>query len=222
MSPIEHLRRRANESAAVRNLLLLAAISFIWGSSFMFIKVAVRDMAPATLVLGRVGLAAIALVVFVAVTLGGRVSFAEFRAHWLWMVVIGLVNTAIPFWLLSWGETRIDSGLASIIQASVPIFIAVLAFAMFHEQRVTGSRLAGVIVGFVGVALLVGAQPEGKILGALAVVGMAACYAVGGLLTRRHLTGARPQAVAAGTTAVAALVLVPAGVAQAPHHVPGW
>jgi drug/metabolite transporter (DMT)-like permease len=222
MSPIEHLRRRANESAAVRNLLLLTAISFIWGSSFMFIKVAVRDMAPSTLVLGRVGLAAIALLAFVAVTLGGRVSVAEFRAHWPWIVVIGLINTAIPFWLLSWGETRIDSGLASIIQASVPIFIVVLAFAIFHEQRVTGSRLVGVGVGFVGVALLVGAQPEGKILGALAVVAMAACYAVGGLLTRRHLAGARPQVVAAGTAAVAALVLVPAGLAQAPHDVPGW
>ena len=187
----------------------------------MFIKVAVRDMAPATLVLGRVGIAAIALVVFVALTLGGRSSATEFRAHWRWLVVIGLLNTALPFWLLSWGETRIDSGLASIIQASVPIFIAVLAFAIFREQRVTGARLVGVAVGFVGVALLVGAQPEGKILGALAVVGMAACYALGGLLTRRHLTGVRPQVVAAGTTAVAALALVPAGVAQAPHDAAG-
>ena len=222
MSPLGHLRRRANESAAVRNLLLLAAISLIWGSSFMFIKVAVRDMAPATLVLGRVGTAAIALVVFVALTLGRRSSATEFRAHWRWLVVIGLLNTALPFWLLSWGETRIDSGLASIIQASVPIFIAVLAFAIFREQRVTGARLVGVAVGFVGVALLVGAQPEGKILAALAIVGMAACYALGGLLTRRHLSGVRPQIVAAGTTAVAALALVPAGVAQAPHELPGW
>ena len=104
----------------------------------------------------------------------------------------------------------------------MPIFVAVLAFAIFHEQRVTGARLVGVAVGFVGVALLVGAQPEGKILGALAVVGMAACYAFGGLLTRRHLAGVRPQVVAAGTTLVAALALVPAGVAQAPGELPGW
>jgi drug/metabolite transporter (DMT)-like permease len=94
------------------------------------------------------------------------------------------VNTAIPFWLLSWGETRIDSGLASIIQASVPIFNAVIAFVAFHEVRVTGSRLVGVLVGFVGVALLVGAQPQGKVLGALAVVGMAFCYGLGGLLSQ--------------------------------------
>jgi drug/metabolite transporter (DMT)-like permease len=114
---------------------------------------------------------ALALGVFVAVTLGSRVARAEVGAHWRWLTVVGFVNTALPFWFLSWGETRIDSGLASIIQASVPIFIAVFAFAFFHEQRVTGSRLTGVAVGFVGVALLVGAQPEGKILGELAVVG---------------------------------------------------
>src|SRR5205085_10286683 len=104
-----------------------------------------------------------------------------------WLVVVGLLNTAVPFWLLSWGETRIDSGLASILQASVPIFNALLAFGFFHEERVTGPRLAGVAIGFVGVAVLVGAQPHAKALGALAVVLMALCYAAGGLLTRRHL-----------------------------------
>src|SRR6185295_8109551 len=131
-------------------------------------------------------------------------------------------NTAIPFWLLSWGETRIDSGVASIIQASVPIFIVLIAFGFFHEQRVTGSRLVGVVVGFVGVALLVGAQPEGKILGALAVVGMAVCYAFGGLLTRKHLATARSEVVALGTTLVAVTAALPPGVALAPAEVPGW
>jgi len=137
-------------------------------------------------------------------------------------MLVGLVNTAVPFWLLSWGETRIDSGLASIIQASVPIFIVLLAFGFFHDQRVTGRRLVGVAVGFVGVALLVGAQPQGKILGALAVVVMAGCYAGGGLLTQRFLVGVRPQVIALGTSAVAALTALPFGVAQAPDHVPSW
>jgi drug/metabolite transporter (DMT)-like permease len=222
VSPIDRVRRRANESAAIRNLLLLCALALIWGSSFMFIKLAVRDMAPATLVLGRVGLAAIALAVIVPLRLGRDVTRAELRAHWRWLIVVGLLNTALPFWLLSWGETRIDSGLASIIQASVPIFVAVFAFAFFHEQRVGGLQLVGIAIGFVGVALLVGAQPEAKILGALAVVGMAACYGLSGLLTRRHLGEARPQAVALATAAVAAVALVPAGVAQAPSDVPGW
>jgi drug/metabolite transporter (DMT)-like permease len=202
--------------------LMLAVLALIWGSSFMFIKIAVRDLTPATLILGRVGLAAITLVIVVPLLVGARTALAQLRKHWPALVVVGLLNTAIPFWLLSWGETRIDSGLASIIQASLPIFNALLAFGFFHDQRVTGRRLAGVAVGFVGVALLVGAQPQGKILGALAVVGMASCYAVGGLLTRRYLAEAKPQVVALGTSVVAALAVTPFGIAQAPGQLPGW
>ena len=205
-----------------RYLPMLVLLALVWGSSFMFIKVAVRELDPATLVLGRLGVAALTLGVVVPLVLGGKLALSEIQAHWPVLAVVGLLNTAVPFWLLSWGETRIDSGLASIIQASVPIFNAVLAFGFFHEQRVGGRRLIGVAVGFVGVALLVGAQPQAKILGALAVVGMATCYAAGGLLARKHLAEVRPQAVALGTTVVAALVMVPSGVAYAPHHLPGW
>jgi drug/metabolite transporter (DMT)-like permease len=201
---------------------MLVALALIWGSSFMFIKIAVRDLTPSTLILGRLGLAAITLAVVVPLLVGLRTALTQLRAHWPALVLVGLLNTAVPFWLLSWGETRIDSGLASIIQASVPIFNALLAFGFFHDQRVTGRRLAGVAVGFVGVALLVGAQPQGKILGALAVVGMASCYAVGGLLTRRYLAETKPQVVALGTSAIAALAVTPFGVLQSPGHVPGW
>jgi drug/metabolite transporter (DMT)-like permease len=201
---------------------MLLVLSLIWGSSFMFIKVADRELDPATLILGRIALAAFALAVYVGLSLGGRSTVAELRAHWRPLAVVGLLNTAVPFWLLSWGETRIDSGLASILQASVPIFTVLLAFAFFHDQRVTGGRLVGVAVGFVGVALLVGAQPEGKILAALAVVGMAVCYAAGGLLIRAYLSAVRPPVVALGTSAVAAIAVLPAGVARAPDHVPGW
>jgi drug/metabolite transporter (DMT)-like permease len=160
--------------------------------------------------------------VIVSALVGSRAVAADLRAHWRPLVVVGLLNTAVPFWLLSWGETRIDSGLASIIQASVPIFNAVLAFGFFHDERVTGRRLLGVAVGFVGVAILVGAQPHAKLLGALAVVGMALCYAAGGLLTRRHLATARPHAIALGTSLVAAIAVTPAGVVQAPSDMPGW
>jgi len=153
---------------------------------------------------------------------GTRETLRQLRENARWLVVVALINTAIPFWLLSWGETRIDSGLASIIQASVPIFNALIAFVAFHEVRVTGTRLLGVAVGFVGVALLVGAQPEGKVLGALAVVGMAFCYGVGGLLTGRYLKPAQPIVVALASTTVATLVWLPVGVAQAPGHTPGW
>jgi drug/metabolite transporter (DMT)-like permease len=200
---------------ARRNLLLLSALALIWGASFMFIKIADRQLAPSTLILGRLGLAALTL----AVT-APRGTFAAVRENVRWIAVVGLVNTAVPFWLLSWGETRIQSGLASIIQAAVPIFNAALAFCFFRELRVTGMKLVGVAVGFVGVALLVGAQPEGKLLGALAVVGMAFCYGAGGLLASRHLRPVPAHAVALGTTTVSALLAAPAGIAQAPHHVP--
>jgi len=196
---------------------MLIALALIWGASFMFIKIAVRELTPATLILGRLGLAAVTLAV-----LAPRGTFSSMRANATWIVVVGLVNTAIPFWLLSWGETRIQSGLASIIQAAVPIFNAALAFVFFREMRVTGWKLVGVAVGFVGVALLVGAQPEGKLLGALAVVGMALCYGAGGLLAARHLREAPAHAVALGTSAVAAVVVSPFGIAQAPHDVPSW
>jgi drug/metabolite transporter (DMT)-like permease len=205
-----------------RPIVLLVLLALIWGSSFMFIKLALRDVGPSTLILGRLGLAALTLGIVVPLMIGARATRDGLLRHWRALVVVGLLNTAIPFWLLSWGETRIDSGLASILQASVPIFNALLAFGFFHDDRVTGRRLVGVAIGFVGVALLVGAQPHAKVLGALAVVGMALCYAAGGLLTRRHLAEARPHVISLGTAAVAAVAVLPAGVAQAPARLPGW
>jgi drug/metabolite transporter (DMT)-like permease len=205
-----------------RPAVILTLLALIWGASFMLIKIADRELAPSTLVLARLGSATILLAAIAAVRLGVRATAQELRRGWLWLVVVGLVNTAIPFWLLSWGETRIDSGLASIIQASVPIFNALIAFVAFREVRVTGAPLLGVAIGFVGVALLVGAQPEGKVLGALAVVGMAFCYGVGGLLTGRHLKSATPMVVAFASTVIATLVWLPVGVAEAPSQMPGW
>ena len=205
-----------------RYLVMLLALAALWGASFLFIKVAVRELTPATLIVGRLGLAAITLAALTPAAVGTRETLRQLRASWPWLLSVALVNTAIPFWLLSWGETRIDSGLASIIQASVPIFNALIAFVAFREVRVTGVRLLGVAVGFVGVALLVGAQPEGKVLGALAVVGMAFCYGIGGLLTGRYLGSVRPIVVALASTSIATLVWLPVGVVEAPHHTPGW
>src|SRR3954470_4137578 len=179
-----------------RNLSMLIALALIWGSSFLFIRVAVRELTPATLILGRLGLAALTLALIVPFVVGRRETLADLRANARMLVAVALINTAIPFWLLSWGETRIDSGLAAIIQASVPIFNALLAFAFFREVRVTGVRLVGIAIGFCGVALLLGAQTGGKLLGALAVVGMAVAYALGGLLAGRPLSNVRPLLIA--------------------------
>jgi len=195
---------------------MLTLLALIWGASFMLIKIADRQLTPATLILGRLGSAALLLAVIAMVRLGPRATFAEIRRKWQWLVVIGLVNTAVPFWLLSWGEKRLDSGLASIIQGAVPIFNALLAFAFFREERVGGLKLVGLFIGFVGVALLVGAQPQGKLLAALAVVAMALCYAIGTLLAGRYLKGTPPLVVALASTAVSTIAVLPAGVIQAP------
>jgi len=201
---------------------MLLGLALLWGASFMFIKVAVRELTPATLIMGRVGLAALTLAALAPFVVGTRETLQQLRANAWWLIVVALINTALAFWLLSWGETRIDSGLASIIQAVVPIFNAVIAFGFFRDVRVTGARLAGVAIGFVGVAFLVGAQPSGRVLGALAVVGMALCYGFGGLLVGRHLRTVSPYVVALASTGVSTLAILPLGIAQAPHQVPGW
>jgi drug/metabolite transporter (DMT)-like permease len=201
---------------------MLVALALLWGASFMFIKIADRSLAPATLILGRLGFAAVTLALIVPFTVGWNRALAATRENWRWLVVVALVNTAAPFWLLAWGETRIASGLASIIQGAVPVFNALFALAFFREVRVTGLRLVGFGLGFVGVALIVGGQPSGKVLGAVAVVGMAICYALGGLFMGRHLRGVSPIVIALTSTSIAATVALPAGVAQAPHTWPGW
>jgi drug/metabolite transporter (DMT)-like permease len=198
---------------------MLLALSAIWGSSFLFIKVGVRDLTPATLVLGRVGLGALTLA---PLALGSAAMRDSLRRTWKDLTVVGLLNTAIPFWLLSWGETRLDSGLAAIIQASAPIFSVLFAALFFRSERSTGLRLVGVLVGFVGVALLVGAQPSGDVLAALAVVLTAACYALGILYMGARLAREPPLAVAFGNVLVATIAAAPLGAIQAPGHMPGW
>jgi drug/metabolite transporter (DMT)-like permease len=199
-----------------RPIVILTLLALIWGASFMLIKIADRQLAPSTLILGRLGSATLLLAAIAVLRLGPRETWAQIRGAWRWLVVIGLVNTAVPFWLLSWGEKRIDSGLASIIQGAVPIFNALLAFGFFREARVSGLRLLGLGVGFVGVALLVGAQPHGKLLAALAVVAMAFCYAIGTLFAGRHLRGTSPLVVALASTGISTFAALPAGIVQAP------
>ena len=218
MAPVESHRSGARYvlEKMRRPIIALTLLALIWGASFMLIKIADRQLAPATLILGRIGSAAVVLAVVAVARLGARRTLGELRAAWRWLIVVGIVNTALPFWLLSWGEKRLDSGLASIIQGAVPIFNAVLAYAFFREARVSGMKLLGLGIGFVGVALLVGAQPHGKLLAAFAVVGMALCYAFGTLVAGRHLRGTPPLVVALASTGVATIVALPAGVIQAP------
>ena len=89
-----------------RYLPMLVLLALVWGSSFMFIKIADRELDPATLILGRLGLSALTLVIVVGVSLGTRTTLTELRASWVPLATVGVVNMAVPFWLLSWGETR--------------------------------------------------------------------------------------------------------------------
>jgi drug/metabolite transporter (DMT)-like permease len=200
-------------------LLVLAAL---WGASFMFIKIGVRELAPSTLVCVRLGLGAFTLIPLALVRLGRRAVVRELRAAWLPLAVVGVVNSAVPIVSLSWAETRIDSGLAAVIQASAPLFTAVLAIWFNRSDVVTGVRLAGLIVGFGGVALLVGAQPSANILAALAVTFSSFCYAVAAIYSARALVAVPPLVTAIGALAAASLALLPWALVDLPAHFPSW
>jgi drug/metabolite transporter (DMT)-like permease len=201
---------------------MLLALAAIWGASFMFIKVAVEEMAPAEVVFGRVLVGGVALLPAVPFVLGWRRTLAELRRFAWPLAVLAVFNASVPFWLLAWSEQRLDSGLAAVLQASMPLFTAVLAFGFSHGDRVTGGRLIGVVIGFLGVVLLVGAQPRGDVLSALAVLLTAFCYAGSALYAGTRLAKAPPIVTSLGTLAVATVTMLPLGVAQLPDHVPSW
>ncbi len=201
-----------------RDAALLLLLAAMWGSSFLFIKVGVHDLEPSTLVLFRVGVAGL-LLLPLALPRGGSRLMLD---HWRALLVQGGVNLALPFWLLSFAETRIDSGLSAVIQAASPIFLAVLAVRIDRSQRVRGARLVGLGIGFAGVALLVGSQSGGDLVGAIAVVGTALCYAAASLFAGKALLTIPPLQTATGALLGAALLIAPAGLIQLPSQAPGW
>ncbi len=206
---------------ARRHLLMLLVLASIWGASFMFIKVGVRGgLAPSTLVLLRLALGALTLAPIVLFRVGAENAWRQLRSAAGPLFVTGAVNSALPIWSLSWAETRIDSGLAAVIQASAPLFTALLALAFVRSERVRGARLGGLLVGFAGVTLLVGAQPHGKVTAGLAVVLSAVCYAVAALYAARALRHVSPLVTALGALTAASLLMLPGGVAQWPTHLP--
>ena len=205
-----------------RHLVMLVALAAIWGSSFMFIKVAVEEVTPGVVVWGRVLIGTLALLPAVPLLIGWRRLWSGLRRYAFPLVVLGVVNASVPFWLLAWGEKRLDSGLAAVLQASTPLFTAVVAFGFSRVDRVTGARLIGVLIGFFGVALLVGVQPEGDVLSALAVLGSALCYAASAIYAGARLRHAPPIVTSVGTLTVATLATLPLGVAQLPGDTPSW
>jgi drug/metabolite transporter (DMT)-like permease len=199
---------------------MLAALAAIWGSAFMFTRIALRDLEPATLILLRMGSGALALAVYLKAT--GR-SFGVLRPYALPLALLALVNTAVPFFFIAWGQQYISSGLASIFNASAPLFTALFAIGYDQSQRATGLRLAGIVLGFGGVVVLAGFELSGgerAVEGGLAVVAASACYAIGGLYAGRRFGGLPPSLLGFGTLAWATLFVLPFGLAQSSTF--GW
>jgi drug/metabolite transporter (DMT)-like permease len=204
---------------------LMITLAAIWGASYLFIKVGVRDFEPTVLMTLRLLIAGLLLLAFLAATTGGSAALRGVRATWREGLVFGAINGALPFTLIAWGETHIDSGVAAIAQASVPIFVALLAIKFNPSQRSSGIKLVGILIGLLGVGVLAGIHPEGggwAVAGTLAVVLASVSYAAGGLYGQHALGRAAGPVLATSSMLYGGLLLLPFALFQLPDHSPGW
>jgi drug/metabolite transporter (DMT)-like permease len=206
-------------------VVMLGILAASWGASYLFIKVAVEDLEPAPMMCLRLILAFGALFSLLAVGSGLRGAVSEIRETGGGGALLGLINMAIPFTLIAWGEKHIDSGVAAIANSTVPIFVALLAIRFRPSERVTGMRMAGVLLGLVGVGVLTGLNPEGgwwAIAGTLAVVLASLSYASANLYAPARFPTTSPLVVGTTTTFWGMVVLIPFALLQFPDHMPGW
>lgn len=189
--------------------VLLLVLGTLWGGSYLFGKVALAELPPFTVAVGRLGLAAVVLHV-VAHVAGQRLpgSFRAWRAFW----IMGLLNNVIPMSLILWGQTAISSGLAAILNASTPLFTVLLAHLFTRDERLTVHKISGVLFGLAGVAVMIGPDALGGLhrgfLAQLAMLGAAVSYACAGIFGRRFastppLVTATGQVTASGLTLLA-------------------
>ena len=188
----------------------LLSLSVLWGGSFFFAKVALAELAPLTVVFCRVALAALALNLVLIVS--GRSLFRA-GTPWRSYAAMGLLNNLIPFGLIFWGQTQIDSGLASILNATTPLFTLVVAHFITHDERIGGLKLVALLVGIGGVAVLMGPEvitTSQSMAGQLACLGAALSYAFAGVYGRRFKTmGVAPLDAAAGQVTASAMLILP-------------
>lgn len=182
-------------------------LGLIWGSSFAWIKIAVADVPPATLVAWRMSLGAAGML---AVILALRLPRPRGMGEWLPLVVLGAVNAAIPIFLISWGQQWVDSGTAAVLNSLAPIFSLVIAGLALRVEPVTALRVIGLLLGFVGAAILASRQLELRadasgLIGALAVVLAAFSYAIGASYARHRIQRTHRYVVAGGTLLFAAV-----------------
>lgn len=189
------------------------ALAVIWGSSFLFIRIGVEQLSTFQLVFMRTGIAAIGLN-GVAYLRGKRLptDWAGIRD----LLILGVVNTVVPFALITWGEKSIESGLAAVLQATAALFTMVVAHFVFVDERITRRKLIGLLCGFLGVLVLASRSIEGEaiasgarlhLLGQLAIVAASLCYAVGGTYSRKAIQRRLdPIVAAAGAMTVTAVI----------------
>lgn len=190
-----------------REWSLLVLLSILWGGSFFFAKVALAELGPFTIVFFRVALAALALNV-VAAALGQ--SLWRAGMPWGQLLVMGALNNALPFSLIFWGQTTITSGLASILNATTPLFTVAVAHVLTRDERMTVRKLVGVLAGLAGVAVLIGPDLGGSIWGQIACLAAALSYAFAGIYGRRFKAlGVQPLQAAAGQLTASTILILP-------------
>jgi drug/metabolite transporter (DMT)-like permease len=191
-----------------KNWGLLLLLALLWGSSFFFYKILVAALPPVTVVLGRVGIAAIAMNLWL---LAAGQSVPLSNGRWLRFLLLGFLNNVLPFILIAWGETRISSGLASILNATTPIFMVAVAHWGTDDEKLSWAKSAGIALGILGVVVLVGPDAfsgGSSVWGELAVVGASCVYAFGGVYSRRF-KDLTPLVAATGQVSGGAVILVP-------------
>ena len=189
--------------------MLFVLLGFLWGSSFLFIKIGVEaGLQPLTLVMLRLLFGFVLLAVVVAAARQRLPSDPRAYAH---LAVVGVLSNALPFSLISWAEQRVDSTLAAVLNAAVPLFVVPIAALALPGEGVTGNRLAGVAVGIVGVAIVVGFEPldvaaGGDFVAELALIAATVSYAAGNVYAKRNVHGLRPMTAAQIQIAFALLI----------------
>jgi len=203
---------------------LLLALSLLWGGSFFFVGVAVKALPPFTIVLLRVAIAAVALHLVLRLT---RTTMSWGGKTWLAFFGMGLLNNAIPFSLIVWGQTHIASGLASILNATTPLFTVLIAHGLTTDERLSKGRIAGVLIGFAGVIVLIGPQALAglgqDVMAQLAILGAAISYGFAAIFGRRFKRmGVPPLATAAGQVTASSLLLLPVALAVDRPWILAW
>ena len=200
-----------------RGWLLFATVGVIWGVPYLLIKVAVADLSPASLVFLRTATGALVLLPIAA----ARGSITPLRAHWRWVLIYTVAEVAVPWMLLADAERHVSSSLAGLLVAAVPFVGALLALMTRGEDRLDARRLAGLVVGFAGVATLVGFDVSGGSLGAVAEIAVVTVgYALGPMIIARRLGGVPAVGVVATSLVITAVVYAPLGVLELPVHAP--